>query len=120
MAVYGRIPDPLETMRRVKPPTGFPVPNMGGIPRRPVMSPKRPVPSPSLEEGPPGPEPSPSTPEPMSVPLVAAEPAHVPEPTPAPPPPPPPAAPAGPSLTDQISAYVSKALGGGAGAYEDR
>ncbi len=59
MATYGRIPNPDDLMAKVKPPTGPPVPNMGGIVRRPVVSPRPPVPPPVVRAGPPGPAPAP-------------------------------------------------------------
>jgi hypothetical protein len=59
MAAYGQVPDPRQAMAAVRPRTGFPVRNMGGMPQQPTPTPPRPfVPGPTVAAGPPGPTPT--------------------------------------------------------------
>lgn len=142
MAVYGKMgPTPEELMAKVRPRTGPPVPNMGGIVKQPVMSPTPPVRPPAVQAGPPGPTPiikgmlgtveklkgivgapAPGTTPaaPVAAPPSPAQPAETPRQraerqaaqrggAPA----------AGDPLETQIGDYITKALGGGAGAYDD-
>ena len=52
-------PDPMRQFRQVQPRTGFPVQNMGGIPRAPLTAPLKPfVTQPTVVRGAPGPAPT--------------------------------------------------------------
>lgn len=89
MAAYGQPPTLSGVMNPVKPRTGFPVQNQGGIPQTTVPQPAKPfLTSPGVSQGPPGPVKS------MAAPGPEPTPGPVPAPAPAPPPPAPPVSPA--------------------------
>lgn len=93
-----RRPDPMARFRTLQPRTGFPVQNMGGLPRTAAVAPPKPfITQPTVSGGPPGPAPSsgavqPQTPAGSGVVSPFPQPPYA-QPKPAPPPAPAPAAP---------------------------